>query len=271
MKKEEFLKELEHRLHILNDSEKEDLIEEYSQHIDIKISNGLSEEEAVADFGNIKELADEILSAYSVNLKYNRADVIGKGKNIIVKFFEARLEGIKGFLSRITQYTRRKCSTMKTYVFNKKEAKQNKCIIVNPRTDFSEEIEEKQSVLGKMVNSTKRMCKKVWKFTVELCKSIWKFTIELCKNGWKFSKYAFSLCLKIAICFALCPIALCAFFGLIGFGFALVLTFMGYPFIGITIITLGGSFILIAFSLLMIDICFNRKEKKVAKEIEYEL
>ena len=54
MKKEDFLRELDSRLHILNEAERKDIIDEYSQHIDLKIANGLSEEDAAGDFGDIK-------------------------------------------------------------------------------------------------------------------------------------------------------------------------------------------------------------------------
>lgn len=47
MNKELFLKELGDRLQILNEQERQELLEEYAQHIDLKIENGLSEEEAV--------------------------------------------------------------------------------------------------------------------------------------------------------------------------------------------------------------------------------
>lgn len=43
---------------------------EYSQHIDFKVASGLSEEEAIRDFGDIDQLADEILDAYNVNTEY---------------------------------------------------------------------------------------------------------------------------------------------------------------------------------------------------------
>ncbi len=56
MSKAEFLQELEKRLHVLNEKERQDVLEEYAQHIDLKIANGMSEEEAVKDFGSIEEL-----------------------------------------------------------------------------------------------------------------------------------------------------------------------------------------------------------------------
>lgn len=66
MNKETFLRELQKHLEILEDREQQDILEEYAQHIDIKIQNGQSEEDAIRDFGPVTELAGEILEAYHV-------------------------------------------------------------------------------------------------------------------------------------------------------------------------------------------------------------
>ena len=70
MNKKGFLEELGTYLAILEDKEQQDILEEYTQHIDMKIENGLSEEEAIRDFGDIRELACGILEAYHVNPEY---------------------------------------------------------------------------------------------------------------------------------------------------------------------------------------------------------
>ena len=70
MSKEAFLGELQKHLEILEDDEQRDILEEYAQHIDIKIQNGQSEEDAIRDFGPVKELAAEILEAYHVKPEF---------------------------------------------------------------------------------------------------------------------------------------------------------------------------------------------------------
>lgn len=70
MNKTEFLSQLEQRLLVLNENEREDLISEYAQHIEMKISSGLTEEEAIADFGNFDDLIKELLDAYHLNTEY---------------------------------------------------------------------------------------------------------------------------------------------------------------------------------------------------------
>ena len=47
MNKEGFLKELESHLRVLDDKEQQDILDEYAQHIDLKMKSGLSEEEAI--------------------------------------------------------------------------------------------------------------------------------------------------------------------------------------------------------------------------------
>ena len=57
MNKETFLEELRGYLRILEDQEQEDILAEYAQHIDMKLQKGLTEEEAIRDFGPMRELA----------------------------------------------------------------------------------------------------------------------------------------------------------------------------------------------------------------------
>ncbi|MFR3251901.1 MAG: DUF1700 domain-containing protein [Eisenbergiella sp.] len=70
MNKEEFLRILRERLSILDDREMEDILSEYEQHIDMKTAGAMSEEEAIADFGNVDDLAADILEAYHVRSDY---------------------------------------------------------------------------------------------------------------------------------------------------------------------------------------------------------
>lgn len=72
MTKTEFLEHLEKRLQILNRKERDDILSEYAQHIEFKMENGLCEEAAIEDFGDLEELEAEILDAYNVNPEYGR-------------------------------------------------------------------------------------------------------------------------------------------------------------------------------------------------------
>ncbi len=69
MKKEEFLKKLRKKLEMLENSEVEDIINEYAGYIEEKIESGVKEEEAVESFGDVEELANELLAAYKIKVK----------------------------------------------------------------------------------------------------------------------------------------------------------------------------------------------------------
>ena len=84
MDKKTFLEELRKSLRVLKEEELQDIIGEYEQHIDLKVKNGLTEEQAIADFGNIKELAAEILEAYHVRAEFSfseETDHVSKSEN----------------------------------------------------------------------------------------------------------------------------------------------------------------------------------------------
>ena len=70
MDKNTFLKELERSLSVLQEDEIRDIISEYEQHIDMKVQNGQTEEQAIADFGSLSELTADILEAYHVRADY---------------------------------------------------------------------------------------------------------------------------------------------------------------------------------------------------------
>lgn len=67
MNKIEFEAYLRNRLSILQGSEINEIVSEYLQHIDLKIAEGASEEEAINDFGDLDELVSDLLDAYKIN------------------------------------------------------------------------------------------------------------------------------------------------------------------------------------------------------------
>ena len=70
MDKKTFMRQLERSLSVLQEDELKDIMGEYEQHIDMKVQRGLTEEEAIADFGSLQELTAEILEAYHVRADY---------------------------------------------------------------------------------------------------------------------------------------------------------------------------------------------------------
>ena len=69
MTKEEFLNKLRRELDVLEDSEIDDIISEYEGYIEEKVSRGLTEEEAVKELGDFKEIVEDLKAAYKVKQK----------------------------------------------------------------------------------------------------------------------------------------------------------------------------------------------------------
>lgn len=102
MNKNEFLNQLRKRLSVLSQEEIEELISEYSEHIDHKMSEGKSEEEAVNDFGDLGELSRSILQAYKLNEHYTNkpkfSEILEKSEITGRKF----IKNFEDFYSKIS-------------------------------------------------------------------------------------------------------------------------------------------------------------------------
>ncbi len=66
MSKQQFLDTLRKKLNILKETEIDDVLLEYEQHINDEIAAGKTEDQAVKNFGDVDELAREILDAYQL-------------------------------------------------------------------------------------------------------------------------------------------------------------------------------------------------------------
>lgn len=98
MTKEQFVSILDRRLQVIDENERKDIIDEYVNHIDMRISEGKSEEEAIADFGDIDELIDEILAAYKIDYKKVNNGYDRKLNN----FLDDAFNGFQKFISSFT-------------------------------------------------------------------------------------------------------------------------------------------------------------------------
>ena len=63
----DFANKLNSRLYLLSEAERRDIIDEYIGHIDQKMKSGQSEADAIKDFGDIDDLAKDILAAYHID------------------------------------------------------------------------------------------------------------------------------------------------------------------------------------------------------------
>lgn len=104
MNKQKFLKELEKRLLILNETERQDTINEYRDIIEEKVKHGKTEEESVSEFGSIDELAKEILAAYKINPEYqNKKSEAGEKAKEFVESTEGFIKKSAKKLSEVTE------------------------------------------------------------------------------------------------------------------------------------------------------------------------
>lgn len=91
MNKKEFLEKIEKKLLVLDEKERKDILDEYKDTISEKVKRGQSEEEAVADFGDIDELVKEVLSAYKIDPDYDVKEestfnkILNDGEDLIKK------------------------------------------------------------------------------------------------------------------------------------------------------------------------------------------
>lgn len=105
MIKNKFLNQLEKRLEILNEEERKDIIEEYRANIEDKINHGKTEEEAVADFGNIDDLVKEIMKAYKINPNYQSPEQKEPSKKVkeVMEDTDSWIKSAAGQLSDATK------------------------------------------------------------------------------------------------------------------------------------------------------------------------
>ena len=114
--KKEFLNFLDKRLSILKEEEKNEVLNEYSQHIDMKVQEGQSEEDAIKNFGNLDDFVDEILDAYNINSAYNKKNIETEK---ITEAIDTGVDVAKTFFQRVREYIK----GISNYILNEKPSK----------------------------------------------------------------------------------------------------------------------------------------------------
>lgn len=240
MDKREFLKELEKYLDILEEQEQQDILNEYSQHIEMKMKKGMSEEEAIEDFGDVEVLAGDILSAYHIKLQEkamggrNLHKVAEEGKKAVHGTFTA----VKGMARKMW----RELTELVKVPFTAFQALWKKL----PR------FEKQNKEQGDRINMEKYgFMKGVKSFFTGL----WDFCVRAC-------------CWCARLCFNIALMAFAAFTGFIAlvclfcFGTLFVLLAAGYPLIGVTLACFGG--LLVCGAITGLFVLFIRLKKEVA-------
>lgn len=243
MSKEDFLKELEDRLKVLDYRERQDMLSEYSQHIDMKVRSGMEEKEAIEDFGDIDSLAQEILEAYHIDPDYRVLEEnqpekkerrVGKKAR---KAVEKASESISGFLEQRKIHKEEKRSTKK----------------------------EKQDKSGSgLVNDTGFGFKKSSPVPTPWTKRRKKWHKEV----WKWMKWILRMCIKAILIVITIPVVVVDVLAVFALGVLLILLLQGYPLIGVTIGICGAVLCCSAYSLLVFSYVVERKRENSGREVE---
>ena len=226
MNKNDYLKRLSRLLHMLKEDEVRDIISEYEQHIDMKMAEGMSEEEAVAAFGTVEELAAEILDAYHVKPDFKetkKMEVFEKVQTESKKAMKNAGEAGKGFWSRLKAGTGHFFSKCKAGV--KKTGTCCKKVILAPFVFLKGIFTKKQKNGEEGLDSSVKVKKER-----RICSSIAAFF----KSVLRLVKKIFYGCVFLFFGFAGITLIL-------ALGFLIVLLILGYPITGVTIAMLGAA------------------------------
>lgn len=221
MTKKEFLKELEDRLQMLDEKERRDMIEEYSQHISMRMKSGMKEEEAIDDFGDINDLVAEILEAYHLDPEYEIKNRIKSEKTGIADLLP------KDFFGKRTNEDK---TDNKDNINNKSNVRRNRRVEGTER--FKAEQRQKiESITGKAVKTSSNAVS--W--------------------SWDKLKRLFFIFVKVLLIFLALPAVFFDLAGLFGLGTLSVMAFQGYPVIGCVIIAFGAVLSMTAYILFLFN------------------
>lgn len=245
MNKEIFLQKLSNYLAVLDEKEQQDILDEYTQHIDMKMKEGMSEEEAIRDFGDMKELAADILEAYHVNPRFEEQqtkDVPSlKTASRVVKRGKGILKRAKGVLQRgasllgkgigrcchfLAACIKKPCFWLAgiwNKVFRHSDEPLRESAFVQEKTA------EKRAETAPGSRQKEGIIQRSWRFLCRLCRTVWNFFISCLKWCRNLLMIGFSLFVMAA-----------ALFFLFCFGTVVVLAVAGYPLTGILLACLGA-------------------------------
>lgn len=258
MNKNEFLKELENRIRVLEKTEIKDILAEYSQHIDMKMNSGLSETDAIKDFGNIEDLAAEILEAYHVNPEYEAEgapEIIEPAKEPRKKAV-ALSAAFAAVLTAVKRAGKAVISAVKWLwkhfigffiaigALIKKVFSRKKKPVENNDSEEFELIEAAES--GKKLKKERRK-----------------------GRGKKMASGLLFVCLAVVVVLCLIPVTFAAVASVFGLGVSAVLFVQGYPIIGILIGCLGLSMMSVSLWLILASL-LSRKNKDKKNEEEFD-
>lgn len=249
MDKQTFLKELKQHLQVLEEREQQDILDEYAQHIDLKMRDGKSEEEAIKDFGSISELAAGILEAYHVNPNFQSSKMeqeakkhVKNGKEIVIKtpdMEKVKEEGKKAASAAGDILRRLKDKVLHWIAVFQEKIKRRKPQDGESQPQESEQVKEKKAFWKQAKKGKATTFYAQGQRKGGIVRSVFKKLRDLC---WNILIWIWNVCCTLAA-------ALLAMFTAVSlflFGVLLVCVFCGYPFLGLSIASLGAAMVMAA-------------------------
>lgn len=257
--KESFLKTLQSRLAVLEEAEQQDILAEYAQHIDLRVGSGLTEEEAIRDFGDIDQLTAEILGAYHVKPTYqavkrrllwpvlNLWAAVRRGAAGVRNFFLRVGSGVTENFRRLKAGVGQWASRHKWAAWCKK--RQEKPFFKRPE----EKTQEVQNFAGSMEGETVReTAEHIGKTEAEMPMEHTKKKgmawaalgrgLQRAGRGlWRLCRGAAWLAWNLFLLLCSLPFAGLGLLALVCLGALVALLFQGYPLVGVTLCCLGGA------------------------------
>ena len=239
MKKEEFITKLRKNLSILEEKEIQDIVEEYEQHIDMKMKGGLSEEAAIQDFGDLKELTAGILEAYHV-----KADYQGEKRNL--DFDKVKEESRKATEKATSAIGKGAGMIGKgAGAVGKWGVRQGKRLLKLMQRPFLH-------IKETLKNSREKAKGK------GLLGRLWLLFLGMCSALWKGCKWFLFLCWNAFWLFSGIMMAMLTLFVIFLFGMTLVLLYEGYPFVGVLLMIIGSGLVCGAFTILFMSLMIRK-------------
>ncbi len=232
MTKREFLKELEDRLQMLDEKERKDMIEEYSQHISMCMKSGMKEE-AIEDFGDMDDLIAEILEAYHLDPEYEVKSRERSGKTGIVDLLP------KDFFKKKTKIAK-----------------------AGNKSNVNDENNKSNPRKNRRVEGTKRFKEEQGRKIENITSKAVKTSSNAVSWSWDKIKKFFFIFIKIVLVFLALPAVFFDLAGLFGLGILGVMAFQGYPVIGCVIIAFGAVLSMTAYILFLFTYVLGGREQK---------
>lgn len=228
MNKKEFLDVMERRLSVLEAQEREDILSEYEQHIELKMKSGMSEREVIEDFGDVDSLIAEILEAYHIDPSYK-----GVQKKSAAEEIGKKASGV---------FTKSKQS-LSNFMEQQKEKQEQRM------EQKREEDKEKPTRWKHRENVFKNSAGE------EAVRAVGRKTADIIKK-------IFVFCVKIILVLVMLPAVIMTLFSLFGFGMSVILLLQGYPLVGAALVMFGCVLGFGAFSLFVLTFIVSRWGKR---------